>query len=121
MLFVREKRRPWGKRPVSKLKATRETTRAPRRSAARPKVGRPALEGWSTRLKQQRHNLGRAIELLEQATAMATEPRADAGSRAQSLRASALIAMVASTELLVAAGWFEAEEAVAASSIGLLK
>jgi hypothetical protein len=68
-------------------------------------------------LKQQTHSLARAVELLEQATTMAREPRTYAISRAQGLRASALIAMVASAELLVAAGWFEADDAVGAGSV----
>jgi hypothetical protein len=99
-------------------KGSRASARGPAQvtRGARSGVSRP--EGWSTRLKQQAHNLARAVELLEQAATMAREPRPDASSRAQSLRAAALIALVASTELLVASGWFEAEEAVGAGTVG---
>jgi hypothetical protein len=121
VLFVRDqRRRGWGKAAVPKVKAAK-SPRAARQQAAQSarraasSASRP--EGWSARLKQQAHSLARAVELLEQAATMAREPRSYAVSRAQSLRASALIAMVASAELLVAAGWYEADDAVAAGSV----
>jgi hypothetical protein len=120
ILLVRERRRGWGKAAVPKVKPAKGARASPRRSAQAVRHARnnPTLpEGWSARLKQQAHSLARAVELLDQAATMAREPHSYAISRAQSLRASALIAMVASAELLVAAGWFEADDAMGAGSV----
>ncbi|MFZ5897061.1 MAG: hypothetical protein ACOY0T_38745 [Myxococcota bacterium] len=69
-------------------------------------------EGWSERVRVQSQNLGRAIEMLEQALSMLSEPRAHALARAQCLRGAGLITLIAASELLVMAGWHEADQAV---------
>jgi hypothetical protein len=73
-------------------------------------------EGWSARLRQQARNLARAAEMLEQALAMVEEPRTEPLARAQCLRGAGLIALIAASELLVVAGWYEAAQAVAGGS-----
>jgi hypothetical protein len=50
--------------------------------------------------------------MLEQALSMLAEPRAEPLARAQCLRGASLIALIAASELLVVAGWYEAEQAV---------
>jgi hypothetical protein len=50
--------------------------------------------------------------MLEQALSMLQEPRSEPFARAQCLRAAGLIALVAASELLIVAGWYEAEQAV---------
>jgi hypothetical protein len=120
VLFVcDQRRRSWGKADVPKVRAksARPARQRAAQSARRAASSAERPEGWSVRLKQQAHSLARAVELLEQAATMAREPPSSTVSRAQSLRASALIAMVASAELLVAAGWYEADDAVAAGSV----
>lgn len=43
---------------------------------------------------------------------MLDEPRSEPLARAQCLRGAGLIALIAASELLVVAGWYEAEQAV---------
>ena len=74
-------------------------------------------EGWPRRLREQSHNLARAIEMLEQAVAMMSEPRANTLARAECLRGAGLITMLAASELLVVAGWLEADQAVKAGTL----
>ena len=74
-------------------------------------------EGWHRRLREQSHNLARAIEMLEQAVAMMSEPRANTLARAECLRGAGLITMLAASELLVVAGWLEADQAVKAGTL----
>src|SRR3954465_9229674 len=54
---------------------------AGRRVAAAARVPR-APEGWHSRLREQSHNLARAIEMLEQAMAMMSEPKSISLTRA---------------------------------------
>ena len=77
----------------------------------------PEPDGWQRRLREQSHNLTRAIEMLEQAGAMRSEPREGTLARAESLRGAGLITMLAAAELLVIAGWFEADQAVKAGTL----
>lgn len=73
-------------------------------------------DGWQERVREQSRNLGRAIEMMEQALAMLSEPRAHALARAQCLRGAGLIALIAASEILVMAGWHEADQAVQGGS-----
>ena len=74
-------------------------------------------EGWHSRLREQSHNLARAIEMLEQAMAMMSEPKTLSLTRAECLRGAGLLTLLAASELLVVAGWFEADHAVAAGTL----
>jgi len=87
--------------------------RANRRAAAVPQPP----EGWCTRLREQSHNLARAVELLEQAMAMMSEPKASSLTRAECLRGAGLLTLLAASELLVVAGWFEADHTVSAGTL----
>jgi hypothetical protein len=69
------------------------------------------------RLREQSHNLARAVEMLEQALAMIDEPRSHALARAQSLRGAGLITLMAAAELLVVAGWFESDQVVGGGTL----
>jgi hypothetical protein len=91
------------------------TKKRPRRSAGAR--GPQAPEGWQNRLREQSHNLARAIEMLEQAISMMSEPRAIALTRAECLRGAGLLTLLAASELLVVAGWFEADHAVSAGTL----
>ncbi|HET9930925.1 MAG TPA: hypothetical protein VFQ35_09570, partial [Polyangiaceae bacterium] len=73
-------------------------------------------EGWEERVREQSRNLGRAIEMLEQALVLLSEPRTHALARAQCLRGAGLITLIAASELLVMAGWHEADQAVQGGS-----
>jgi len=89
------------------------TRNSKRRARLRRPEGAPAEpEGWSDRVRVQAQNLGRAIEMLEQALSMLSEPRPHALARAQCLRGAGLITLIAASELLVMAGWHEADQAV---------
>lgn len=93
----------------------RRSSRYARRQ--RPTGTAPARpDGWEERLREQSRNLGRAIEMLEQALAMVSEPRAHALARAQCLRGAGLITLIAASEILVMAGWHEADQAVQGGS-----
>ena len=83
--------------------------RSPRRHA---RAAPPLPDGWEARLREQGRNLARAVEMLEQALTMLAEPRAEALARAQCLRGAGLIALIAASELLVVAGFHEAEQVV---------
>jgi hypothetical protein len=74
-------------------------------------------EGWSRHVAAQARNLARAIEMLEQALAMLDQPRMDSSARAQCVRGAGLITLVAASELLVVAGWYEADGAVAGGTV----
>ena len=87
------------------------------RSSAVAAGAHPEPDGWQRRLREQSHNLTRAIEMLEQAVAMMSEPREGTLARAESLRGAGLITMLAAAELLVIAGWFEADQAVKAGTL----
>ena len=89
--------------------------RGNRRSAAPASPQLP--EGWHSRLREQSHNLARALELLEQAMAMMSEPKPSSLTRAESLRGAGLLTLLAASELLVVAGWFEADHSVAAGTL----
>jgi hypothetical protein len=65
-------------------------------------------------LREQAHNLARALEMLEQAMAMTSEPKSHSLARAECLRGAGLLTLVAAAELLVVAGWYEADQAVSA-------
>lgn len=82
--------------------------RRQRRHTSAPRVP----DGWHARLREQTHNLANATAMLEQALGMLNEPRALPLARAQCLRGAALIALVAASELLTVAGWYEAENTV---------
>jgi hypothetical protein len=92
----------------------RRPTRYAKRRAPprRPEPPPSEPEGWSERVRVQSQNLWRAIEMLEQALSMLTEPRPSALARAQCLRGAGLITLIAASELLVMAGWHEADQAV---------
>src|SRR6478609_4520944 len=77
----------------------------------------PLPEGWHGRLREQSHNLARALELLEQAMTMSSEPKSTSLSRAESLRGAGLLTLLAASELLVVAGWFEADHAVSGGTL----
>lgn len=87
---------------------------ARRRRATATAPTRP--DGWDDRVREQSRNLGRAIEMIEQALTMLSEPRAHALARAQCLRGAGLITLIAASELLVMAGWHEADQAVQGGS-----
>ena len=90
--------------------------RASRRAPAT--TGTPRLpEGWQGRLREQSHNLARAVELLEQAMTMMSEPKSVSLTRAECLRGAGLLTLLAASELLVVAGWFEADHAVTAGTL----
>lgn len=55
--------------------------------------------------------------MLEQALLMLEQPRSDVASRAQCVRGAGLITLVAASELLVVAGWYEADRAVEAGVV----
>ena len=74
-------------------------------------------EGWHGRLREQSHNLARAIEMLEQAMSMMSEPKSVSLTRAECLRGAGLLTLLAASELLVVAGWFEADHAVSAGTL----
>lgn len=126
-LTVAEPRpRAWnsgGRRKVIKETRSRSTTAPPaakKRPARRAtSVGQApqAPDGWQNRLREQSHNLARAIEMLEQALAMMSESRAMSLSRAECLRGAGLLTLLAASELLVVAGWFEADHAVSAGTL----
>jgi len=92
-----------------------------KRAAARRVTPAPPVshlpDGWHGRLREQSHNLARAVELLEQAMAMMSEPKASSLTRAESLRGAGLLTLLAASELLVVAGWFEADHAVNAGTL----
>jgi hypothetical protein len=92
----------------------RRPTRYSKRRAPPRRQDRPPEEpdGWKERVRVQSQNLGRAIEMLEQALSMLSEPRPHALARAQCLRGAGLITLIAASELLVMAGWHEADQAV---------
>jgi len=90
--------------------------RANRRSAAAGAVPQPP-EGWPSRLREQSHNLARALELLEQAMAMMSEPKPSSLTRAECLRGAGVLTLLAASELLVVAGWFEADHTVSAGTL----
>jgi hypothetical protein len=113
-----------GDRDVSKEPRARSTSTAPPASKKRSgrrvagAAGVPSLpEGWQSRLREQSHNLARAVEMLEQAMAMMSEPKAISLTRAECLRGAGLLTLLAASELLVVAGWFEADHAVAAGTL----
>lgn len=81
--------------------------------AAQQRFSAPPLpDGWHARVRAQTQSLARALELIEQALGMLHEPRADALAQAQCLRGASLITLIAASELLVSAGFFEADHAV---------
>jgi hypothetical protein len=97
--------------PTTEAKLTarkKPAARRQRRRQAAPRVP----EGWNARLREQSHNLASATAMLEQALGMLNEPRTLPLARAQCLRGAALIALVAASELLTVAGWYEAENTV---------
>ncbi|HWA76697.1 MAG TPA: hypothetical protein VG937_30400 [Polyangiaceae bacterium] len=94
------------KRP--KFKRVTRATRASARRSAPP----TAPEGWDARIREQARNLSRALEMLEQSLSMLGEPRGEPLGRAQCLRGASLIVLIAASELLVVAGWYEAQAAV---------
>ena len=125
MLRVSDRRPGHPKEPMSRQgtvshsdsqpeKAKRKATS--RGSRGRGAPGRP--EGWDARLREQARSSSRALELLEQALAMLREPRSEPLARAQCLRGAGLIALIAASELLIVAGWYEAEQAVVGGTRG---
>ncbi|HEX2673755.1 MAG TPA: hypothetical protein VHM25_22910 [Polyangiaceae bacterium] len=131
LLTVAEPRpRAWrsrsNKKPVSKASRAKSASPSPPSSLVKKRPSRrgastsrvPQLpEGWHARLREQSHNLARALELLEQAMAMMSEPKPSSLTRAESLRGAGLLTLLAASELLVVAGWFEADHAVAAGTL----
>jgi len=77
-----------------------------------PSTKAPLPDGWVRRLREQSHNLARAIQMLEQAATMISEPKSNPLAQAECLRGAGLLTLVAASELLVVAGWFEADQAV---------
>jgi hypothetical protein len=67
-------------------------------------------------VREQGRNLARAVEMLEQALGMLDPPREHALARAQCLRGAGLVALIAASELLIVAGWYEAQQAVEGGS-----
>jgi hypothetical protein len=130
-LIVAEPRpRAWrqrsGARKVAKETRGRSTSVQPAANPSKKRPGRrvaaaarvPRLpEGWQSRLREQSHNLARAIEMLEQAMAMMSEPKTISLTRAECLRGAGLLTLLAASELLVVAGWFEADHAVTAGTL----
>jgi hypothetical protein len=90
----------------------KRVARARRASAGRRAVPPLAPEGWDARIREQARNLSRALEMLEQSLSMLGEPRGEPLGRAQCLRGASLIVLIAASELLVVAGWYEAQAAV---------
>jgi hypothetical protein len=128
-LIVAEPRpRVWrqrsGDKGVTKEPRARSASTAPpaskkrsgRRAPAAARVP-PLPEGWQSRLREQSHNLARAVEMLEQAMTMMSEPKAISLTRAECLRGAGLLTLLAASELLVVAGWFEADHAVTAGTL----
>lgn len=126
VLWVRERRPRWGKRgPSGRADVATVTARSKsssalpaspkKRAARRPRasVEDDALPvGWQRRVREQSHNVARAIEMLEQAMAMMSEPKSNSLARAECLRGAGLLTLLAASEVLVVAGWFEADQAV---------
>ena len=106
--------RPQKVKPAAAAVAAKKRVRG-RVSAAGAEPSPP--EGWHRRLREQSHNLTRAIEMLEQAVAMMSEPRHGTLARAECLRGAGLITLLAASELLVVAGWLEADQAVKAGTL----
>lgn len=73
--------------------------------------------GWQGRLREQAHNVARAIEMLEQAMAMMSEPKPNSLARAECLRGAGLLTLLAASEVLVVAGWFESDQAVSGGTL----
>jgi hypothetical protein len=114
-----------GRRPVVEARGQSEVSTRPHKPRAYRKRSKPAAaavrsrsrppqapEGWAGRIREQGQNLARAIELLEQALGMLEIPRDHALARAQCLRGAGLLTLIAASELLLVAGWYEAEQAV---------
>jgi hypothetical protein len=130
-LMVAEPRpRAWRSRSstkkVAKESRARTASPAPAPSLSKKRAGRRVAaaaraaqvpEGWQARLREQSHNLARALELLEQAMAMISEPKSISLTRAECLRGAGLLTLLAASELLVVAGWFEADHAVTAGTL----
>lgn len=115
-----------GNKKVAKVSRTQGTPAPPapalvkKRAARRVAAAtRPSQlpEGWHARVREQSHNLARALELLEQAMTMMNEPKSVSLTRAESLRGAGLLTLLAASELLVVAGWFEADHAVTAGTL----
>ena len=115
-------------KPVAKASRAKSASSSPAPSLVKKRPSRrvaptPASrvplppEGWHARLREQSHNLARALELLEQAMAMMSEPKPSSLTRAESLRGAGLLTLLAASELLVVAGWFEADHAVNAGTL----
>jgi len=102
--------------PSAQAAAPAAKKRAGRRASAAARVAQ-VPEGWHSRLREQSHNLARAVELLEQAMTMMSEPKAISLTRAECLRGAGLLTLLAASELLVVAGWFEADHAVTAGTL----
>ncbi|HEY4105789.1 MAG TPA: hypothetical protein VGM44_17940 [Polyangiaceae bacterium] len=98
-----------GKPPRARGSSKKRAARVPENGV---RASRP--EGWQRRLREQAHNLARALEMLEQAMAMTSEPKSHSLARAECLRGAGLLTLVAAAELLVVAGWYEADQAVSA-------
>jgi hypothetical protein len=130
-LVLRQPRpQPWAKASV-----TARAKRAERGTPARPgspssskssNRRKPAAsaasavpEGWARRLREQSNNLARAVQMLEQALSMVGEPKSHALAQAECLRGAGLLTLVAASELLVVAGWFEADQAVNGGTLEL--
>jgi|SRR6478735_9056489 len=129
-LTVAEPRPPaWrarsGNRKVAKDSRARSVTASSVAAGSKKRGGRrstaariPELpEGWQSRLREQSHNLARAVELLEQAMSMMSEPKSISLTRAECLRGAGLLTLLAASELLVVAGWFEADHAVSGGTV----
>lgn len=126
LCWVREPRPRWGQRGSGGKREVPNTTRRPKLAAnlspaAKKRVRRPppgpapaaALQvAWQRRLREQANNLARALEMLEQGLAMMSEPRPTALARAECLRGAGLLTLLAASEVLVVAGWFEADQAL---------
>ena len=131
LLFVQEPRPRWKKRGTPGKANVATVTRRPKVTAplaASPKKRaarrvRPASDaaslpvGWQRRLREQAHNVARAIEMLEQAMSMMSEPRPSSLARAECLRGAGLLTLLAASEVLVVAGWFEADQAVSGGTL----
>jgi hypothetical protein len=125
-LLVRQPRpRAWAKAsvgartkaaPVSAAATSRPAAAGPVKGTSRRKrpqsAKAPLPDGWVRRLREQSHNLARAIQMLEQAATMISEPKSNPLAQAECLRGAGLLTLVAASELLVVAGWFEADQAV---------
>ena len=107
---------PKARSSTSTQPAPPPTKKRPGRRVAAARVPR-APEGWHSRLREQSHNLARAIEMLEQAMTMMSEPKSISLTRAECLRGAGLLTLLAASELLVVAGWFEADHAVSAGTL----